>query len=151
MTSDLLSLTRSVQAITLAHERFVVLPESEYLRLRSLAGEDEPPMPPPDANGNYPAAEALQISIARSILRHRLALGLTQADLARRAGIRPETLNRIEKAQHSPSVPTVDRIDRALKAAEAEQAAGDFSAKTAAQARTKRKPAKSGQRPRKHK
>lgn len=102
----------------------------------------------PDAHGNYPAIEALQVSIARSILRHRRALGLTQADLARRAGIRPETLNRIEKAQHSPSVPTVDRIDRALKAVEAELAVEGLSAKTAVQARGRagRKPAKSGHR-----
>ncbi len=62
MTSELLSLAGNVQAITLADQRFVVLPESEYLRLRSLAGEDEPPMPPPDADGNYPAVEALQVS-----------------------------------------------------------------------------------------
>jgi transcriptional regulator with XRE-family HTH domain len=41
--------------------------------------------------------------------------------LARRAGIRPETLNRIEQAKRSPSVATVEKIDRALKAAEAEQ------------------------------
>jgi DNA-binding XRE family transcriptional regulator len=132
MTSDVFSPAGDVQALTLADRRFVVLPESEYLRLRSLAGEDEPPMPPADADGNYPAAEALQVSIARSILRHRRALGLTQADLARRAGIRAETLNRIEKAKHSPSVPTLDKIDRAFKAAEAEQAAASAKAKQAA-------------------
>jgi DNA-binding XRE family transcriptional regulator len=135
MSSGLLSLAGDVQAVTLANKRFVILPESEYVRLRSLAGEDEPPMPSPDAHGNYPAVEALRVSIARSILRHRRALGLTQADLARRAGIRPETLNRIEKAQHSPSVPTVERIDRALRAVEAELAVERASRKTAAQAR----------------
>ena len=36
-----------------------------------------------DARGNYPAAEALQVSIARSILRERRAAGLTQVELAR--------------------------------------------------------------------
>jgi DNA-binding XRE family transcriptional regulator len=69
---------------------------------------------PRDAWGNYPAADALQVSIARSILRQRRAAGLTQVQLARLAGIRPETLNRIEKGKHVPSVATVDRIDRAL-------------------------------------
>jgi DNA-binding XRE family transcriptional regulator len=69
---------------------------------------------PRDARGNYPAAEALQVSIARSILRQRRAAGLTQVELARLAGIRPETLNRIEKGKHVPSVATVDRLDRAL-------------------------------------
>lgn len=71
-------------------------------------------MPPRDARGNYPAAEALQVSIAKSILCERRAAGLTQVKLARLAGIRPETLNRIEKGKHAPSVATVDRIDRAL-------------------------------------
>jgi DNA-binding XRE family transcriptional regulator len=72
------------------------------------------PLPPRDSRGNYPAAEALQVSIARSILRGRLAAGLTQVELARRAGIRTETLNRIEKGKHAPSVSTVEKIERAL-------------------------------------
>jgi ribosome-binding protein aMBF1 (putative translation factor) len=72
-------------------------------------------MPPRDARGNYPAAEALQVSIARSILRGRRAAGLSQVELARHAGIRPETLNRIEKGKHAPSVATLDKIERALE------------------------------------
>jgi ATP-dependent Clp protease protease subunit len=43
------------------------------------------------------------------------------ADLARWAGIRPETLNRIEQGRNRPSVPTIAKIDRALKEAEAEE------------------------------
>jgi DNA-binding XRE family transcriptional regulator len=78
----------------------------------------ELPFPPRDTRGNYPAAEALQISIARSILRGRRAAGLTQVELARLAGIRPETLNRIEKGKHAPSVATVDKIERALARAD---------------------------------
>jgi DNA-binding XRE family transcriptional regulator len=72
------------------------------------------PLPPRDARGNYPAAEALQVSIARSIVRGRRQAGLTQVELARRAGIRTETLNRIEKGKHAPSVATVEKIERAL-------------------------------------
>jgi transcriptional regulator with XRE-family HTH domain len=41
--------------------------------------------------------------------------------LARRAGIRPETLNRLEQGKHSPSIATVDKLDRALGRAEREQ------------------------------
>jgi len=67
-----------------------------------------------DARGNFPAAEALQVSIARSIVRGRREAGLTQVELARRAGIRTETLNRIEKGKHAPSVGTVEKIERAL-------------------------------------
>jgi ribosome-binding protein aMBF1 (putative translation factor) len=97
----------------------VVLEEAEYLRLKQKADEWEPLLPQPDSDGNYPAREYMLASIARSVIRHRRRLGLSQAELARRAGIRPETLNRIEQAKHSPSVATIEKIDRALKEAEA--------------------------------
>lgn len=72
-------------------------------------------------SGNYPAAEAVAVIQAQGILRWRRKLGLSQADLARRAGVRPETLNRIEHGKNKPSVPTITKIERALKACEAEQ------------------------------
>jgi DNA-binding XRE family transcriptional regulator len=96
----------------LAGQRFVIVPEADF---RRLAGDTKQlPLPPRDARGNYPAAEALQVSIARSIVRGRREAGLTQVELARRAGIRTETLNRIEKGKHAPSVTTVEKIERAL-------------------------------------
>ena len=81
---------------------------------RMIRGSKELLLPPCDVRGNYPVAEALQVSIARSILRSRRKAGLTQVELARLAGIRPETLNRIEKGKHAPSVATVEKIERAL-------------------------------------
>lgn len=105
----------NIQTVTLAGQRFVIVPEAEF---RRMAGDAKTlPLPPRDARGNYPAAEALKVSIARSILRERRAAGLTQAELARRAGIRTETLNRIERGKHAPSVATVEKIERALKKA----------------------------------
>jgi ribosome-binding protein aMBF1 (putative translation factor) len=101
--------------------RLVVLDESEYERLRRKADEWEPPLPEPLPDGNYPALEYMLASLARDILRARRKLGLSQVELARRAGIRPETLNRIERAERSPSVTTIEKIDRALTAAEAEE------------------------------
>ena len=100
--------------------RLVVLEEKEYERLRMKADEWEPLLPEPLPNGNYPALEYMLASIARDIIRHRRRLGLSQVELARRAGIRPETLNRIEQGKHSPSVPTVAKIEKALLAAERE-------------------------------
>jgi DNA-binding XRE family transcriptional regulator len=97
--------------------RMVVLEESEYERLRQKADEWEPLMPEPLPSGNYPAAEAMAVIQARNILRARRKLGLSQVELARRAGIRPETLNRIEQGRNKPSVPTIARIDRALREA----------------------------------
>jgi ribosome-binding protein aMBF1 (putative translation factor) len=125
-----------VQSVTRAGERFVLVPEAEYRRLQ-LAGEgSEPALPPPDAQGSYPAVATLRAMLARDIVRQRRALGLTQAELARRAGIRAETLNRLEQGKHTPSVPTIDKIDRALKTAEARQA----TEAKASGGRAKRKP-----------
>ena len=105
---------------TVNGKRVVLLDEREYHRLLQKADEWEPLMPEPLPSGNYPAAEALAVIQARNILRARRTLGLSQAELARRAGIRPETLNRIEHGRNKPSVPTIAKIDRALQQAEAD-------------------------------
>lgn len=96
----------------------MVLPEREYQRLQMAAGEAEPQLPPADAEGNRPAVESLRVLLAQKLLRRRRAAGLSQVELARRAGVRAETINRIEKGKHSPSVETVERITKALEAAE---------------------------------
>jgi DNA-binding XRE family transcriptional regulator len=113
--------TTDVQVVTLAGRRFVILPESEYRRVTGglPTSEPEPMLPHPDAKGDYPAVEALRASMAQRILRRRRAAGLTQVELARRAGIRPETLNRLEQGKHTPTVATVEKIVRALERAEA--------------------------------
>jgi DNA-binding XRE family transcriptional regulator len=72
------------------------------------------PMPKRLANGNYPALETFRVSIARDIVISRKAAGLSQAELARRAGIRAETLNRIEKAKVMPDEATAGKIEKAL-------------------------------------
>jgi DNA-binding XRE family transcriptional regulator len=77
-----------------------------------------PAPPKPDAKGNYPALPYARASLARKLIRRRQAAGLTQVELARRAGIRPETLNRLEQGRHTPSIATVDKLDRALTEAE---------------------------------
>jgi hypothetical protein len=55
-----------------------------------------PPLPQPDADGNFPAVDYGRASIARGIIRDRVAAGLTQRELAKRAGVRVETLCRIQ-------------------------------------------------------
>jgi DNA-binding XRE family transcriptional regulator len=76
---------------------------------------DHPQLPPADAEGNRPAAESLRVLLAQKLLRRRRAAGLSQVELARRAGVRAETINRIEKGKQSPSVETVERITKALE------------------------------------
>ena len=97
----------------------VLLPEADFESLVRRADLWEPALPEADAQGNRPADEYAAISQARAILRARRKLGLTQAELAQRAGIRPETLNRIEQGRNKPSVPTIAKIDLALKRAAA--------------------------------
>ena len=63
----------------------------------------------------HPVAAGVLRRKQGELLRRRRAAGLTQAELARRAGIRAETLCRIEQGDRSPSVRTVDKIDRALR------------------------------------
>jgi DNA-binding XRE family transcriptional regulator len=75
-----------------------------------------PPLPAPNADGNYPAEEALDVILARQIIRRRQAAGWTQAELARRAGVREETVSRVESAKHAPTLTTVEKLDRALRA-----------------------------------
>ena len=77
-----------------------------------------PEMPPANANGNYPALETLRVIIARQIIERRHQAGLSQAELAKRAGVREETVSRVEGGKHAPTVRTVEKIDRALSEAE---------------------------------
>jgi DNA-binding XRE family transcriptional regulator len=109
----------TVQTLTLAGERFVVIPEAEYQRLAGKA--PEPLLPQPDADGNYPAVATMRVMLAQKIIRRRRAVGLSQVELARRARIRPETLNRLEQGKHTASIATVDKLDRALSRAESTQ------------------------------
>lgn len=68
-------------------------------------------------HGNIPAAAFARVSIARDIIRARRAAGLSQQALAERAGVRQETISRIETAKHSASPATIAKIEGALRAA----------------------------------
>ncbi|NLX13420.1 MAG: helix-turn-helix transcriptional regulator [Phycisphaerales bacterium] len=63
--------------------------------------------------------EYARASLARKIIGDRLDAGLSQKELAKRAGISVENLCRIETGKHTPNVATVTKIDRALKQATA--------------------------------
>jgi DNA-binding XRE family transcriptional regulator len=99
----------NVQTVVLDGKRFVIMPEAEYQRMTGLSAVD--------ATGNRPAVAAMRAILARDIVRDRERFGWSQAELARRAGIRVETLNRIETGKHTPSVATIEKIDAAFQAA----------------------------------
>lgn len=110
--------------VVLKGESFVLVPEGEYQRMRDLTQElmegDGPPLPTPDAKGNMPTVEYMRAGLARRLLRSRRQAGLTQVELARRAGVRVETLCRIEKGKMTPSTLIFSKLQRVLEQAQTE-------------------------------
>jgi DNA-binding XRE family transcriptional regulator len=105
------------QRLELDGIRYVILRESVFDRLCERAG-----VPPAGKEGeDEPLAAAFGLdrtSLAEKLVRRRRAAGLSQAELARRAGIRPETLNRIERGRTTPDFATVRKLVVAISAAE---------------------------------
>jgi DNA-binding XRE family transcriptional regulator len=62
-----------------------------------------------------PAVEYSRIALARNPIRDCVEAGLSQRQLAELAGVRVETICRLEAGKHVPGVPTVDKLDRTLK------------------------------------
>jgi DNA-binding XRE family transcriptional regulator len=107
----------TVKTLRLGGKRWVILAEKDYQRLAARAAEGGwPSLPQADARGEFPAVEYARASLSRKIIKARRMAGLSQAELARRAGIRPETLNRIEKGRTTPDVASIAKIERALEA-----------------------------------
>src|SRR5437899_2411377 len=114
--------------------KWIRVDEREYNRLRSELARlrtqfdqrpklledrdpDLPALPPADERGQFPAVETARVIIARQVIRGRKAAGWTQAELAVRAGVRQETISRIETGKHSPGLKTMAKIDGALQRA----------------------------------
>jgi ribosome-binding protein aMBF1 (putative translation factor) len=98
--------------LVLGGVRYVVLTESAYRVLRASAGEDSVPW---DA-----WAEDAE-NLAAALAERRRAVGLSQADLAEAAGVRVETVNRIERGHNVPDFATVRKLLKALRTATKEK------------------------------
>ena len=96
--------------IELDGRRYVVLRETEYERLVAAAQE------PASSGGGWAAWEQDAAVLAQRLAERRRDAGLTQAALARAAGLRVETLNRIERGHQSPDFATVRKLIAALRA-----------------------------------
>ena len=109
----------AVKFLELAGRRWAIMPVKDHRRLAAQAGTEDslPSLPKADAQGNFPAVEYARASLARKIIKARRTAGFSQAELARRAGIRPETLNRIEKGKTTPDTATIAKIQRAIEEA----------------------------------
>ncbi len=62
----------------------------------------------------YKALE-LETSIARQIIKKRLELNMTQADLAKKTGTKQSAISRLESGTYNPSVAFLRQIASALK------------------------------------
>ena len=100
------------QIVERGRKRFVLVPVDEYERLAAL-----PPLPPGAADGTTNAIDYARASIARQLISDRHGAGLSQQQLARLAGVRQETISRIESGKHTASVRIVEKLDRAIRAA----------------------------------
>jgi DNA-binding XRE family transcriptional regulator len=68
-------------------------------------------------------------TLARRLADRRKHAGLTQGDLARRAGVRVETVNRIERGHVTPDFGTIRKLLQAMLNAESAIAAGTANRK----------------------
>ena len=108
------------QRVELDGIRYVILRESVFDHALPKGGlakaESE------DAEENLtPAFDIDRASLAEKLRRRRRAAGLSQAELARRAGVRAETLNRIERGHTEPDFTTIRKLVLAMNAAESVQ------------------------------
>lgn len=93
------------QRVLLDGKWYVVIAEEEFRDLiePKSSGKDE--------------LDAFSFSdqrLADRLLQRRQAAGLTQKELALRAGVRVETLNRIEKGRTTPDFKTIRKLVNAI-------------------------------------
>jgi transcriptional regulator with XRE-family HTH domain len=93
----------AAQRLRVGNRKFVLVPESEY---RRWVKDTETPL--------RDAVDFAKAGIGRDLKRKREKAGLTQSQVAAKAGIRMETLSRLENGHGNPTVGTVRRILRAL-------------------------------------
>jgi DNA-binding XRE family transcriptional regulator len=105
----------TVRTLKIEGKELVVMPRADFDALMERAGVI-PRLPKAAKDGSVPAVEYARADIAREVIRRRIAAGLSQQELARRVGVRSETISRLEAGKHVPRLETMERIDRALPA-----------------------------------
>ena len=59
--------------------------------------------------------EYTRIAIARDLIRDRKAAGLSQQQLAELAGVRQETISRLETGKHTAGTKTIQKLTQAIE------------------------------------
>jgi DNA-binding XRE family transcriptional regulator len=103
--------------VELDEVRYVIIRASLFEKICRQAGILLPTTS--DQEGSVsPGFDLDRNTLAEKLVRRRRASGLSQADLARRAGVRPETLNRIERGRTTPDFATIRKLVEAMNATE---------------------------------
>jgi DNA-binding XRE family transcriptional regulator len=102
--------------LELAGIRYAIIPESLFEDLCRRAKVSPVAAETSAASLSTELAEDT-LSLAEKLVRRRQSVGLSQAELARRAGVRPETLNRIERGRTAPDFATIRKLVVAIDAA----------------------------------
>ncbi len=102
-----------IQSIPIANDELVVLSRHDFEMLMEKAGV-LPSRPRPRKDGSVDARAAVDVSIARSLVQDRIKRGWTQTELARRSGVRVETISRIEAGKHIARRETLLKLEQAL-------------------------------------
>lgn len=95
------------QRVLLDGKWYVIIEEDEFRALTR----------PQNSKNKDDTLDAMNISglrLADRMLQRRQDAGLTQKDLAKLAGIRVETLNRIEKGRNTPDFKTIRKLVNAI-------------------------------------
>jgi DNA-binding XRE family transcriptional regulator len=105
--------------VRLGGEWYVIVRESAFQRLRDRAASKgaSTDLAELDLFADLSPLAATDGSLGKRLVDRRRHAGLTQAELARRAGIRVETLNRIERGRTTPDFRTIRKLVVVLKQA----------------------------------
>lgn len=108
------------EVVELDGVRYAILRENLLKELCRRGGTECSSSQPSTPASELAGMELDQEKLARRLTARRKRAGLTQAELAGRAGIRVETLNRVERGRTMPDFSTVRKLVVAMSEAEAE-------------------------------
>lgn len=112
-------------SVELGGTRYAILTEAALAAICQESGIEAQRAPgstePDSPEGGFPESLDGQ-RLARRLAERRKRVGLTQSELARRAGVRVETVNRIERGRVTPDFGTIRKLVEAMSGAEQELA-----------------------------